>query len=551
MTKTIISDKIILYLAMLTGGCLSVWFGKDLCWDVAYYHYYNPDALFQGRHNMDFWPVSFLHQFINPTIDFLSYFLINYFTPISTQFILGAIHGINFWLLFVIADTFFREKNTVHPLYAFTLCILTASLGMYGPTTLPGIGSLQNDNLISIFVLGFVLLQIKKRSPFFSGILLGIGVGLKLTAGIFVISALLTAIILPISLLDRAKLFLILLISTTCGILLSAGYWMYMMWQQHHSPLFPFFNNIFHSPDFLWINWCDKRFMPSGIMQTLFYPFYFSWDGHTGDRPFQDFRFLVVYVLFIITAMLWLYRKWQHKQSKFDYPLFWLLAFFIFSYIAWQYYFSIARYLATLEMLAPLVICLLIVNSSKNILLDFILIISIFYILFSSMVPVPMVRATWYRATYFNVKLPNSIYYTPKATVLMAYPAYVADTNPRPQSYLIHFFPRTWRFIGIPFLHEKYFHDEKAAKKIRQLINEGHDKIYLLASDINMPELHRVARIFNLIPSSKCEKIYSDRQKITHQDVLLCPTIMASHKMTPTSPSTVKKTNKKRQPIMK
>ena len=148
-------NRFMLIFAMLLCGGISVYFGKELCWDLASYHYYNPFALLNARHNIDYWPSSNIQQYINPAIDFLSYFLITYFTPFMSEFILGAIHGINLWLLFLIAQHFLQQEK-----FKYSLALLFALLGLYGPTTLPGIGSFQNDNLISIFVLAFVLLQL-------------------------------------------------------------------------------------------------------------------------------------------------------------------------------------------------------------------------------------------------------------------------------------------------------------------------------------------------------------------------------------------------------
>src|ERR1700722_12262318 len=93
----------VLSFAMLLSGLLSLIRGKELCWDFANYHFYNPFAFIHQRFLQDYWPSSFVHAHLPPTIDFLSYFLVNYFPVISVTFIIGAIHGINFWLVFMIA----------------------------------------------------------------------------------------------------------------------------------------------------------------------------------------------------------------------------------------------------------------------------------------------------------------------------------------------------------------------------------------------------------------------------------------------------------------
>src|SRR4029079_13454467 len=95
-------QPLLLILCMLCGGYLAVFFGRELCWDLAHYHYYTPYAYLYNRYSIDYWPTSYLHQFLNPTIDFLTYGLINYLSPYRAVFILGALHGINLWLLYQI-----------------------------------------------------------------------------------------------------------------------------------------------------------------------------------------------------------------------------------------------------------------------------------------------------------------------------------------------------------------------------------------------------------------------------------------------------------------
>jgi hypothetical protein len=503
-------NKFILITSILLSGCLAIFFGKELCWDLANYHFYNPYALLHARHKIDYWPNSNVHQYINPTIDLLTYFLIQNFTPRMSEFILGAIHGINLWLLFLIAKYFLPQKSST------LLAVILALLGMLGPTTLPGIGSFQNDNLISIFVLGFVLLQLQGYF-FFAGVMLGLGLGLKLTAGIYAAGGMLAILFTPLSLRSKIKMMMTCGTGFAIGMLITSGYWMWMMWSEHHNPLFPFFNSLFHSPDFAMTDWRDTRFLPKNLLQTIFFPFYFSFDGRTADAPFRDFRFAVVYGLVVMIGA---------KLGKKAFPRWgkaFLLSFFLLSYLIWQFYFSIARYLAPLEMLAPLMIYLLLRMLMKHTLTFYTSLSAIFLALMLTLSPIPMIRAPWYDTTFFNVQLPASL--PDQATVLIAYPAYVLNTNPRPQSYLIPFFPAKWRFIGIPLLNEKLFLDAAAMNIIQSKLNQRTEKMYLLTSDRNMPELLKAAFNFHLAPDGECEKIYSDRQAVTHQNVLLCPIV--------------------------
>ncbi len=524
---------IILVFSLLFCGYLAISMGKELCWDLANYHYYNPYAFLHHRSGVDVWPTSYIHMYLSPSMDFLTYFLINSVASKKVEFILGALHGLNLWLLFQII--YFSTKHIQNNLQRLGLALLLTLLGLFGPTVLPGMGSFQNDNLVSIFVLGFVLLQVialnryakthelSKSIIFFGGVLLGVGVGLKLTAGLFVIGSIVAFLFLPVQLVDRVKLLFLFGVAVISGMLLSSGYWMWMLWQKFHNPFFPFLNSIFHSSEFPEINWLDTRFFPKGLWQTLFYPFYFSWDGLTSDVPFRDFRFLVVYVLFVLTGVTWLWKKWREKsQESLNLTEIWILYFFLFSYITWQWYFSIMRYLAALEMLSPLIIYFLVRQLVKNYYTRLVCLTLIFYGLLFTVVVTGVIRAPWYDGDYFNIKLPTIVKQTPMATVLIAFPAYGTSTEPRPQTYLIPFFPQQWRFIGVPFANEKYLFENNAHIKISENIAHAEGPIYLLTSEDYMPELYRVAERMGLRASSQCHFIFSDRQRISNEDVMLC-----------------------------
>lgn len=521
--------------AILGSGLLSVYFGKELSWDIANYHYYAPYAFIYGRQNMDFWPSSYIHQYINPTIDFLSYFLITYFKSNTAEFILGAIHGINICLLFCIA------KWCIHEKFGNLIAGFLAFIGIYGPTVYPGMGSFSNDNLITIFILSFILLQMitldnyqatKKlsyKNMVYSGILLGLGFGLKLTAGIFIFGGFCATILLPIPLRDRCKLIIIWGTASIFGMFCSAGYWMHLMWVQHHNPFFPFFNNIFQSPDFFTQSWRDTRFLPHNVLETLFYPFYFAWDGRIADNVFRDFRFPIIYSLFLLTGLNWLWKKISHTSfTPIKLSHLWFFTFFIFSYAIWQYYFSIARYIAALEMLSPLVIFLLVTQLTDKTSVRYAILFTLFYFLIFTMQPISMIRAPWYQSAYFNIQLPDSISKTPRATVLMAYPIYAMTRDPRPQHYFIPFLPSQWHFIGVPFANDKYKGDTIVNHKIQLSLQKEKGKIYLLTSDTYMPIFYHFAKQFGLKHDGKCEPIYSDRQKVSNEGVLLCPVTLNS-----------------------
>lgn len=517
----LVLNILVLIAGIAACGLISIYFGKELNWDLANYHYYNAFSFLHRRWNTDYWPTSFVHVHFTPTLDFLTYFLINYFPPRTTTFLIGAIHGINFWLIFSIGRLSLPDTK-----YQNIIGILLAMLGLYGPTVLPGIGSFQHDDLVSLFVLGFVFLQLKIfthytktgtlsfRMLFISSVLLGIGAGCKLTAGVFVGGSLLAFMFMPISVKQRTRVIMTFFLGVGIGVFCSSGYWMLFLWQKYHNPFFPLLNGIFHSPDFPGYNWRDSHFLPHGFMQTLFYPFYFSWDGRTGDTPFRDFRYAILYF------MLAVYAFSKKRDQPLNLPIKWFFLFFIFSYILWQFYFSIMRYIVALEMLTPLIIYLVLYQLVRDVSVRFTSAVFLFFFIASTMVPTHMVRAGWYETDYFNVKLPAFVKTVPEAMVLVPFPAFAFDSKPRPQSYLIPFFPNKWHFAGIPFLQNKY----AVPRTVYSLVKNYQGKnIFLLSSPEYMPIMFQIANLMGLKPHASCSLITSDRQVVTHEEVLLCP----------------------------
>lgn len=519
-------NAVILFFGILACGLLSVQFGKELNWDLANYHYYNAFSFLNHRLNKDSWPMEYVHVYFTPTADLLSYFLINHLQPKLSVFCIGAIHGMNVWLLFYIANAVLTSWYEIK--LRTIIALLLTFLGLYGPTVWPGIGSFQHDNLVSLFVLGFVALQLKAwrgaeiggKTFFFthllSGILLGMGMGLKLTVGIYVAGAMFAYFFVPVSWRIRVKLNLIFILSVFFGMVLTSGYWMFFLWETYQNPFFPLLNGIFHSPYFLDVNWKDTRFLPQGILQYLFYPFYFSLDGRTGDLPFRDFRYACCYLLFIGLV----FKKWFSPPHKLPIFITWFLFFFVFSYVMWQGYFSIMRYISALEMLAPLIIYLLLEHLIQDRLLKSAFAVLIFMFLFGTMQPVAMIRAPWYETDYFNVRLPAFVKEIREAVVMMPIPAYALSTNPRPQAYLIPFFPHDWRFIGISF-----FDDHLVIRPdfYHLLDNIKDKKIYLLGSQFYQEKLLQLINPLGFKEQGVCGLITSDRQFMTHENTWLCP----------------------------
>lgn len=512
LTKNRLTHLFILLSGMLICGCVAVSIGKELNWDLASYHLYNPLAFLQHRATLDVWPMEFVHVHLTPTADFLTFFFITYLQPKTAVFALGALHGINVWLLYVIAS----EALLMLPKVTFPrawACLL-AVMGMYAPLVIPGIGSFQHDALVSLFILGSVVLMLKSQSQKYliaSGFLLGVAAGLKLTAGIFVLATLLATMLMRGAWSQRTSRVMFIGVGVTVGVLLTSGYWMWIQWQQYHSPLFPFMNSIFHSPYFPATSWSDPRFLPQTWMETLFYPFYFSFDGRTNDVPFRDFRFAILYVLLALSLFV--------KRDPLPPMIKWLISFFVIAYIIWQLGFSIMRYAMPLEMLAPLIIFLMLYVLMKDMLIRSGCMIVISLFLVQSMYPAQAVRTPNYAGSYFNVALPTAAQHSSRAMVFMPVSAYALAMKPRPQTYLISALPSKWQYVGVPFKGQNF----RLSARMATALKSFHGRIFLLSSSDYERAMRDALSQLWLIADGPCAAITSDRQKISDEAIQLCP----------------------------
>jgi hypothetical protein len=257
------------------------------------------------------------------------------------------------------------------------------------------------------------------------------------------------------------------------------------------------------------------------LLARLTFPFYPSIDGSV---RFREYQFPVIYILFVITAALVLLKKFFFKlEIKKNLLIWWFYSFFIFSYLIWENYFGVSRYVRPLAMLSPLLIFLLLRRSLQ--VSFWVSFIFVFTLTFSTLVPEQGIfRYPFYQHSYFNVVMPTFVAKTPAALVLMSYPEYANYTVPRPLTYLIPFFPQAWRFIGIPISEKKEtFLAPNELLKIKQFIKQNTANFYMTTGDESLSSMYKVAAALGLQAAGVCEMIHSDRQLISKQNSYICP----------------------------
>lgn len=349
-------------------GSYSVYLGQDINWDLQNYHLYNPYAFLNDRTSFDL-AAAGLQTYFNPTIDLVYFFIIQNFPPKVFGFLLGFFQGFNFILLFNIGRLCLRELVVNSKVIALSL----ATLGVLSVGFLSEIGTTLGDNVVSVFVLLSLFLIIKAIMIlptssvkqvglyfFLSGIVMGAGVGFKITVAIYSVGLILSIFFVRTAL--KRKLFFII----TCGVglvfgfLVTGGFWYYKVYQEFGNPLFPIYNNIFSGELAESLPIKDERFLPKNMVEKVFYPVVFTANHlSVAELKYREVSWLLIYVLVIIFLFNRLLFSLQYiKSTVLALETKYLLSFFVVSYILWLNLFGIYRYLIAIEIIIPLLFLL-------------------------------------------------------------------------------------------------------------------------------------------------------------------------------------------------
>ena len=142
------------------------------------------------------------------------------------------------------------------------------------------------------------------------------------------------------------------------GFLLLGGWWMWALWQRFGNPVYPQFAALFHGPLDPPFPVRDLRFVPDPPWRALAWPFAPAHDWRTvSEIKFRDLR---VPALALGTLLLPWWRRGQHaSESIRDASATRCCAALALAYAGWLTLFGYHRYLAAVEMLAPLALLLL------------------------------------------------------------------------------------------------------------------------------------------------------------------------------------------------
>jgi hypothetical protein len=356
----------------LVLGAGSVLLGKDMNWDLRNYHYYNAYAFLQHRLNLDIAPAE-LQTFYNPLLDLPFYWLSTHVPARLVGFILGFAHGYNLALVFLI---FWKISRLANRRRRIALGMCTAFLSCVAPGFLSELGNTMNDNVTSLFILGAVLLLLEGLQsagdkstfsgltrPAVAGFVLGLGVGLKPTIGIFALGSAIALFLLESSWPRRWASVVTFGGAGLTGALITGGFWWREMWSRYGNPFLPYFNNLFRSSFIAPDAFLDVRFLPRQLWEYFVWPLVFTQNSfRVSEIKFLDVRFTLLYLI----SLLWLAvairrRRRPGVQQPVNTSVFafdsargtFLLVFVLATFILWMLQSSIYRYMIALELLVP------------------------------------------------------------------------------------------------------------------------------------------------------------------------------------------------------
>lgn len=265
------------FIVASTLACL-VWSwqaGRDLNWDQLNYHLYSAYQLVDDRMDRDFMAAS-VQGYLNPLSQVPFYLMVRAnWQSLLIGSTLALLHSTCLWLIYGISRILIPASAP----YRTPTLAASVALAFLAPIYLVEIGSTFADVTTTIPVLaGIWLLMIHHQRgggwllPLAAGFLMGAASGLKLTNAIFALTASAFVLVAVPPIAERIKALVVYAGGGIAGFVALEGAWSYRLYETFGSPLFPFFNAFFRSPDFPLFNLHHSRFIPETITDYLLFP---------------------------------------------------------------------------------------------------------------------------------------------------------------------------------------------------------------------------------------------------------------------------------------
>jgi len=507
---------VVLVFFLLGGGALSVAMGTDRNWDLRNYHVYGPYAWLRGRLFFDLAPAQ-VQSFFNPTlyIPHQALFFALQGAPRLFAFLMGLPAGLFGFIMLRIAWDHAAQIQGRGAL-AWASAAVAGALGLTGAAVLPGVGLSSFDVLVAVplelaywLVLRETLRRdagqgLRLRPLVIAGATAGLAVGLKLTALPFA-----AAIGLMILALLGLRAAIAAGIAMAAGFLLGFGPFAWHLWQATGNPVFPLYNNVFRSPEWLPQHFADERFLPRSWLQGIFYPFWWltTNSGLVTELRMRDPRMALCYLAWVVLAVVLITQR-RFKGAR---ALWLALGVSALSYAVWAGMFGIYRYIVFLEALAAVLIMLALILALPR---RPILRLACFAALTAVAIPVT-VHPNWghgrHGARILDVEAmpvrPGDL---------------VVSVDDAPMSYLVPLMPPDIRAIGLASNFVRPGQEHGVMRRIRSALEEHGDRAIWSIAERNTPseDRDRVLAAYNLELGGSCIMLRSSFEPAGHQ---FCP----------------------------
>ncbi len=250
--------------------------GKEMAWDTLSYHFYAGFSALHDRLGQDYFAGGF-QSYLNPLVYVPFYALAASGMPaLLVASILAVFHSVILGLSFELGILVSPSEAPRARLFTGLSALVVAAVN---PILLQEIGSSFADITTAELVLsGWLLLcwaiyRPKAQLVVVAGIVLGAATGLKLTNAVHAIAAFAIFQFMPLRFSRQCRDAAIYGLSLGTGFLVVATPWALRMEANFGNPLFPLFNNWFHSPEFPTAPLRHFRFIPSTFGEGLLRPF--------------------------------------------------------------------------------------------------------------------------------------------------------------------------------------------------------------------------------------------------------------------------------------
>jgi hypothetical protein len=339
-------------------GLVALHRGEDADWDLMNYHFFDPYWVLVN-HQHDIMPAQ-LQTYYNPILDIPFYLAARHLSARTVAYGIAFVQGLSFPILYLIARVFTRRR---------LLALAGAFLGIFAAGAFSEIGSVMGDTLTAPFLLGGILLGLYACRPpahgarrrvlalaAAAGVLSGFGSGLKLSAFPFTVATVIAFLVIGLPFARRLALAFACGCGALVGLLVSYGWWGYELAARWGSPLLPYLNQLFASPWAPLASNTDARRLPHGVLQALFYPFFWTQQPlRTSPQAFRELSMPALELILLLLAVKGIAVAARRRAWR---PIFgsdaerFIVLLTIVTYLIWVDIFAIYRYLVPLEMLS-------------------------------------------------------------------------------------------------------------------------------------------------------------------------------------------------------